>query len=47
MKWLSTVKHAEAGRLQIERMELDTHGFKQPTGEFDLKFSMELCRSTP
>jgi 2-oxoacid:acceptor oxidoreductase delta subunit (pyruvate/2-ketoisovalerate family) len=33
MKWLSTIKHADAGRLVIERMELDGSGFPQPTGE--------------
>ena len=33
MKWLSTVKHAGAGKLLIERMELDGDGFPQPTGE--------------
>ncbi|MFJ9535877.1 NAD(P)-binding protein [Streptomyces sp. NPDC101225] len=35
MKWLSTIKHADEGRLTIERMELDTSGFPQPTGEFE------------
>ena len=35
MKWLSTVKHAEAGKLVIERMELDDEGFPQPTGELE------------
>ncbi len=33
MKWLSTIKHAEAGKLVIEKMELDESGFPQPTGE--------------
>jgi NADPH-dependent glutamate synthase beta subunit-like oxidoreductase len=33
MKWLSTIKHAEEGRLVLERMELDDSGFPQPTGE--------------
>jgi NADPH-dependent glutamate synthase beta subunit-like oxidoreductase len=33
MKWLSTVKHADGGRLLIEKMELDDAGFPQPTGE--------------
>ncbi len=33
MKWLSTVKHFEGGRLELERMELDSDGFPQPTGE--------------
>ncbi len=35
MKWLSTVKHADAGRLTLERMELDETGFPRPTGEFE------------
>ena len=35
MRWLSTIKHADAGKLQIERMELDESGFPQPTGEFE------------
>ncbi len=33
MKWLSTVKHATDGRLLLEKMELDSSGFPQPTGE--------------
>ncbi len=33
MRWLSTVKQAEEGKLLIERMELDESGFPQPTGE--------------
>jgi NADPH-dependent glutamate synthase beta subunit-like oxidoreductase len=33
MKWLSTIKQAEQGRLLLERMELDESGFPQPTGE--------------
>ncbi len=33
MKWLSTVKHVEDGKLLLERMELDETGFPQPTGE--------------
>jgi NADPH-dependent glutamate synthase beta subunit-like oxidoreductase len=35
MKWLSTVKHAEAGKLVLEKMELDDSGFPQPTGRFE------------
>ena len=35
MKWLSTIKHADGGRLSIERMRLDDTGFPQPTGEFE------------
>ncbi len=34
MRWLSTIKHAEAGKLVIEKMELDDTGFPRPTGEF-------------
>jgi NADPH-dependent glutamate synthase beta subunit-like oxidoreductase len=33
MKWLSTIKRAEPGRLLVEKMELDDSGFPQPTGE--------------
>ncbi len=32
MRWLSTVKHFEDGKLLLERMELDESGFPQPTG---------------
>jgi NADPH-dependent glutamate synthase beta subunit-like oxidoreductase len=35
MKWLSTVKQAEGGKLVLERMALDETGFPQPTGEFE------------
>jgi NADPH-dependent glutamate synthase beta subunit-like oxidoreductase len=35
MRWLSTVKQAEAGRIAIERMALDEDGFPQPTGEIE------------
>ena len=35
MRWLSTVKQADQGRLLIERMELDESGFPQPTGELE------------
>ncbi|AZP15480.1 NAD(P)-binding protein [Streptomyces aquilus] len=35
MKWLSTIKHADGGRITIERMALDETGFPQPTGEFE------------
>ncbi|HVP01902.1 MAG TPA: NAD(P)-binding protein [Solirubrobacteraceae bacterium] len=35
MKWLSTIKQADAGRLVLERMELDESGFPQPTGELE------------
>ncbi len=33
MRWLSTIKHADEGKLLIEKMELDETGFPQPTGE--------------
>jgi NADPH-dependent glutamate synthase beta subunit-like oxidoreductase len=33
MKWLSTIKHADDGKLLLEKMELDETGFPQPTGE--------------
>ncbi|HEX9231257.1 MAG TPA: NAD(P)-binding protein [Jatrophihabitantaceae bacterium] len=35
MRWLSTIKHFDGGRLKLERMELDADGKPQPTGEFD------------
>jgi 2-oxoacid:acceptor oxidoreductase delta subunit (pyruvate/2-ketoisovalerate family) len=35
MKWLSTIKHAEKGKLVLEHMELDESGFPQPTGELE------------
>jgi NADPH-dependent glutamate synthase beta subunit-like oxidoreductase len=35
MKWLSTVKRAEGGRLVLEKMQLDASGFPQPTGELE------------
>jgi 2-oxoacid:acceptor oxidoreductase delta subunit (pyruvate/2-ketoisovalerate family) len=35
MKWLSTIKHVEAGSITVERMVLDENGFPQPTGEFE------------
>jgi 2-oxoacid:acceptor oxidoreductase delta subunit (pyruvate/2-ketoisovalerate family) len=35
MKWLSTIKRAEPGKLVVERMELDAGGFPQPTGEIE------------
>ena len=35
MKWLSTIKHVDAGTLVVERMELDDTGFPQPTGELE------------
>jgi NADPH-dependent glutamate synthase beta subunit-like oxidoreductase len=35
VKWLSTIKHADGGRIVLERMELDDSGFPQPTGELE------------
>jgi 2-oxoacid:acceptor oxidoreductase delta subunit (pyruvate/2-ketoisovalerate family) len=35
MKWLSTIKRADGGRLMVEKMELDETGFPQPTGELE------------
>jgi NADPH-dependent glutamate synthase beta subunit-like oxidoreductase len=35
MKWLSTVKQADSGKLVLEKMELDASGFPQPTGELE------------
>src|ERR1700739_3069653 len=35
VRWLPTIKYADAGKLTIERMQLDEHGFPQPTGEFE------------
>ncbi len=35
MRWLSTIRHADGGRLLIEKMALDETGFPQPTGEFE------------
>jgi 2-oxoacid:acceptor oxidoreductase delta subunit (pyruvate/2-ketoisovalerate family) len=35
MRWLSTIKHADGGKLLIEKMKLDETGFPQPTGEFE------------
>jgi len=35
MKWLSTVKAVEGGKLVLEKMVLDDKGFPQPTGELE------------
>ncbi|HEX6470225.1 MAG TPA: NAD(P)-binding protein [Streptosporangiaceae bacterium] len=35
MKWLSTIAHADGGKITIEKMRLDETGFPQPTGEFE------------
>jgi NADPH-dependent glutamate synthase beta subunit-like oxidoreductase len=33
MRWLSTIKQVDEGKIVIEKMELDETGFPQPTGE--------------
>ena len=35
MRWLSTVKAVEPGKLVLEKMALDDTGFPQPTGELE------------
>jgi len=35
IKWLSTIKQADAGAITVEKMELDEKGYPQPTGEFE------------
>ncbi|WP_395018348.1 NAD(P)-binding protein [Dongia sp.] len=35
MKWLSTIKHMEDGKITVERMALDEKGFPQPTGTLE------------
>jgi NADPH-dependent glutamate synthase beta subunit-like oxidoreductase len=35
VKWLSTIKHVDRGKLLVERMELDETGFPQPTGQLE------------
>jgi len=35
MKWLSTIKQADGGKLVLEKMTLDETGFPQPTGELE------------
>lgn len=35
VKWLSTIRHADAGELTVEKMVLDAQGQPQPTGEFE------------
>ena len=35
MKWLSTIKRMDEGKLTVEKMQLDDKGFPQPTGEFE------------
>ena len=35
MKWLSTIKRMDEGKITVEKMELDEKGFPQPTGKFE------------
>jgi len=35
VKWLSTIKRMEEGKIVVEKMELDATGFPQPTGVFE------------
>lgn len=35
MRWLSTIRAAEGGRVVVEKMALDADGFPQPTGELE------------
>jgi NADPH-dependent glutamate synthase beta subunit-like oxidoreductase len=35
VKWLSTVRHVDEGKLVLERMELDESGFPRATGELE------------
>jgi 2-oxoacid:acceptor oxidoreductase delta subunit (pyruvate/2-ketoisovalerate family) len=35
IKWLSTIRQAEAGEITVEKMVLDAEGKPQPTGEFE------------
>lgn len=35
LKWLSTIKHVDEGKMLVEKMALDESGFPQPTGEFE------------
>ena len=35
VRWLTTIKHVDEGKLTIERMELDADGYPRPTGEFE------------
>ncbi|WP_418607882.1 FAD-dependent oxidoreductase [Georgenia sp. SUBG003] len=35
MKWLSTIRYADEGRLTIEKMELDETGFPRGTGQLE------------
>jgi NADPH-dependent glutamate synthase beta subunit-like oxidoreductase len=44
MRWLSTVAHADDGKLVIEKMRLDETGFPQPTGEFEELTALALSQ---
>lgn len=35
IKWLSTIRQADAQAITVEKMRLDESGFPQPTGEFE------------
>jgi 2-oxoacid:acceptor oxidoreductase delta subunit (pyruvate/2-ketoisovalerate family) len=35
VRWLSTIRYADGGRITVEEMRLDEQGFPQPTGEFE------------
>lgn len=35
LRWLSTIKHVDEGKMMVEKMELDEKGFPQPTGEYE------------
>ena len=35
MKWLSTIKRMDEGKITVEKMMLDEKGFPQPTGELE------------
>lgn len=35
VKWLSTIREVDSGKVVIERMELDDEGYPQPTGQYD------------
>ena len=40
VRWMSTISRVDGHKVHVEKMELDSAGFPQPTGEFDR-------RSTP
>lgn len=35
MRWLQTIKQMDDGTITVERMELDEHGWPQPTGQYE------------